>query len=285
MEARTVRVDAHQHFWHYTAGEFGWIDDSMASIRRDFLPNDLAPLIKACGIDATVVVQARQTIEETEWLLDLTRGNTWIAGVVGWVPLTDSAVEDTLQRVAANSKLKGVRHVLQGETDAYMHRQDFNAGIALLPKHKLTYDLLIQECQLPAAIALVDRHPQLPIVLDHIAKPLIAVQEMEPWRTHIRELAKRPHVSCKLSGMVTEADFEHWTIDQLRSYVDTVLEAFGPRRLMFGSDWPVCSVAADYLRWHSTVMSILAGLSNDEQDSIFGDTATNFYGLHIARLA
>ena len=279
-----MRVDAHQHFWHYTKEEFGWIDDSMAAIRRDFLPADLAPLLYASGIDATVAVQARQSLEETDWLLALSRENNWIAGVVGWVPLTDPDVEKTLQRVTANPSLKGVRHILQGESDAYMHREDFNAGIGLLRQFNLTYDLVIQERQLPAAIAFVDRHPGQPIVLDHLAKPLIAAQDLEPWRANIRELAQRPHLCCKLSGMVTEANFKHWTIDHLRPYVATVLEAFGPRRLMFGSDWPVCTVAASYGRWHSTVATLLAELSRDEQATIFGNTAINFYGLDDARI-
>jgi L-fuconolactonase len=284
MEKRTMRVDAHQHFWRYTSAEFGWIDDSMAAIRRDFLPDDLAPQLRASGIDATVAVQARQSSEETEWLLELSRENDWIAGVVGWVPLADMSVEDTLQRIAANSKLKGVRHVLQGEPDAYMDREDFNAGVAILAQFDLTYDLLIHERQLPAAITFVDRHPQLPIVLDHLAKPLIAAQELEPWRSHIRELGRRPHLCCKLSGMVTEADFEHWTVDQLRPYVDTVLEAFGPERLMFGTDWPVCSVASSYQGWTETASTLIAELSGDERASIFGGTASVFYGLDSSSL-
>jgi L-fuconolactonase len=279
-----MRVDAHQHFWHYNMEEFGWIDDSMGAIRRDFLPSDLALLLRVSGVDASITVQARQSIEETEWLLDLSHENDWIAGVVGWAALTEPAVEATLQRLAANPKLKGVRHVLQGEPDAYMASEDFNAGVAKLRRYGLTYDLLVLARQLPAAIAFVDRHPQQPIVLDHIAKPLIAAQDLEPWRTNIRKLAQRPHLCCKLSGMVTEADFDHWTIEQLRPYVDTVLEAFGPERLMFGSDWPVCTVAASYQRWHSTVASLLAELSRDEQASIFGNTAIHFYGLDSSRL-
>ncbi len=280
-----MRVDAHQHFWHYTTEEFGWIDDSMAAIRSDFLPSDLAPLLRVSGVDASIAVQARQSMEETEWLLNLSRTNDWIAGVVGWAPLTEPAVEATLQRLAANPKLKGVRHVLQGEPDAYMAREDFNAGVAQLRRYGLTYDLLVLERQLPAAIAFVDRHPQQPIVLDHLAKPLIAAGELDPWRAHICELAQRPQLCCKLSGMVTEADFDHWTMEQLRPYVDTVLEAFGPKRLMFGSDWPVCTVAASYQRWHSTIASLLSELSGDEQASIFGNTAVSFYRLDDTRSA
>jgi L-fuconolactonase len=274
-----MRVDAHQHFWRYTSREFGWIDDGMATIRRDFLPGDLAPLLRDSGIDATVAVQARQSMEETDWLLDLADENDWIAGVVGWVDLTDPAIEETLQRLAQNPKLKGVRHVLQGEPDAFMAREDFNAGVAKLSRYQLTYDLLVLERQLPAAIAFVDRHPKQPIVLDHLAKPLIAAQQLDPWRANIRDLARRPHVSCKLSGMVTEADFEHWTIDHLRPYVETVLEAFGPERVLFGSDWPVCTVASSYGRWVDTVQQLTAELSEDERAGIFGGNAQDLYRL------
>ena len=276
-----MRVDAHQHFWRYSNEEYGWIDDGMAAIRRDFLPEDLAPLVRDSGIDATVAVQARQSMEETHWLLELADDNDWIAGVVGWVPLTEPAIEETLRKLAQNPKFKGVRHVLQGEPDAYMAREDFNAGIAKLSRFRLTYDLLILERQLPAGIAFVDRHPNQTIVLDHLAKPLIAAQEFEPWRTNIRELAHRPHVSCKLSGMVTEADFNHWTIDHLRPYVETVLEAFGPDHVLFGSDWPVCTVASSYSRWIASVTELLAGLSVTERDAVFGGNAVRLYRLSV----
>jgi L-fuconolactonase len=251
----------------------------MAAIRRDFLPRDLAPLLQSSGIDATVAVQARQSLEETHWLLDLARENDWIVGVVGWVPLIDPAIEETLQQLAANPKLKGVRHVLQGEPDAYMAREDFNAGVDLLRSHHLTYDLLVLERQLPAAIAFVDRHPNQSIVLDHLAKPLLRAQQLEPWRTNIRELARRPNVACKLSGMVTEADFEHWTIDDLQPYVETVLEAFGVDRVLFGSDWPVCTVASSYGLWIDTVQRLTAALSEDERARVLGGNAVDFYGL------
>jgi L-fuconolactonase len=276
-----MRVDAHQHFWRYTQEEFGWINNAMAAIRRDFLPGDLLPLLDQTDVDATVAVQASQSLEETNWLLELAEEHAWIAGVVGWVPLVDPQVQGTLETLSANAKLKGVRHVLQGEADEYLERKDFNAGIALLRRYSLTYDVLVLERQLPAAIQFVDRHPEQPFVLDHIAKPLIAARELEPWRTHIRELARRPHVACKLSGMVTEADFNAWTRDDLRPYVETVLEAFGPRRLMFGSDWPVCAVASSYEHWISTVQSFVRELSVDEQGMIFGKNAENFYRLSI----
>jgi L-fuconolactonase len=231
-----MRIDAHQHFWRYSQEEYGWINDEMATIRRDFLPGDLLPLLKDAGIDATVAVQAHQSIEETEWLLELAGANPWIAGVVGWVPLVNSRVEESLEKLSADAKLKGIRHVLQGEADEYMLRENFNAGVTLLRKYALTYDVLVLQHQLPAAIQFVDRHPEQPFVLDHLAKPLIAAHELDPWRKNIREFARRPHVMCKLSGLVTEADFHAWTADDLLPYVETVLEAFGPQRLLFGSD-------------------------------------------------
>jgi len=273
------RVDAHQHFWRYTEQEFGWISDAMASIRRDFLPVDLRPLLNAVKIDATVAVQARQSLEETHWLLELASSNDWIAGVVGWVPLVDPQVDAVLVELAQNSRFKGVRHVLQAEPDEYMARKDFNEGISRLKKYSLIYDVLVVERQLPETIAFVDRHPQQLFVLDHVAKPLIAAQELEPWRSYIRELGRRPNILCKLSGMVTEADFATWTMADLEPYVETVLEAFGPKRLMFGSDWPVCQVASSYSRWVNTVEKLLMQLSADEREWVFGRTAMQTYGL------
>ena len=277
-----MRVDAHQHFWFYSEEEYGWINEAMAAIRRDFLPADLFPLLAQSGIDATVAVQARQSLAETEWLLNLAEEHDWIAGVVGWVPLTSARVEETLEALATRPKLKGVRHVLQGEADEFMRREDFHAGITLLRRYSLTYDVLVLERQLPAAIQLVDRHPQQPFVLDHLAKPLIAAQELEPWRRHIRELARRPHVDCKLSGLVTEADFRAWTIHDLRPYVETALEAFGPGRIMFGSDWPLCTVASNYSRWVDAVRDYVSELSADERESILGGNAARFYGLDVS---
>jgi L-fuconolactonase len=273
------RVDAHQHFWRYTDAEFSWINDAMAVIRRDFLPSHLKPWLDDTGIDATVAVQARQSLEETEWLLSLAAESSWIEGVVGWVPLIERDAEASLERLSSNSRLKGVRHVLQAEPDGYMERADFNAGLRLLRKFALTYDLLVLEHQLPVAIALVDRHPDQPIVLDHLAKPRIAAHALEPWRSNIRELARRPHVCCKLSGMVTETDFTAWTADDLLPYIETVLEAFGPARLMFGSDWPVCTVASTYRRWVDTVVRFIETLSQNEQDQIMGLNAARFYEL------
>ncbi len=275
-----LTVDAHQHFWSYTPADFGWISDDMAAIRRDFTPTDLAPLLQQSGIDRTVAVQARQSIEETTWLLSLAAENDWIAGVVGWLPLADANIQPLLDEASANPKLKGLRHILQAEPDAFMLRDDFNAGISLLRRYGLTYDVLVLEHQLPAAIEFVDRHPSQPFVLDHLAKPLIAAAALEPWRSNLIELARRPHVSCKLSGLVTEADFRAWSPADLRPYMETALEAFGPQRLLFGSDWPVCTVAATYTRWLQVVNEFIARLSPHEQQAILGGNAASFYKLN-----
>lgn len=267
-------IDAHQHFWHYTPREFNWIDEAMGGIRRDFLPADLQPELQAAGVDGVVSVQARQSLAETQWLLALAQQHAFIKGVVGWAPL---ALAD--DEIPDHPKLKGLRHVVQGEPDGFLLRDDFGRGVARLKERGLVYDLLIVARQLPEAIRFVDRHPEQRFVLDHMAKPEIRAERHEPWRAQIRELARRPHVACKLSGMVTEADYHHWTEAQLRPYVDTVLEAFGPRRLMFGSDWPVCLVACPYRRWHGLVATSMATLSVSEQARVMGNTAREIYAL------
>jgi L-fuconolactonase len=281
MDLPGLTLDAHHHFWRYTAGEFGWIDDTMAAIRKDFLPADLEPEIRAAGIDAVISVQARQSVEETRWLLDLAQGHPFIRGVVGWAPLIDAAVGRLLgDWCDRHPKLRGVRHVLQGEPDdRYMLREDFNRGIRCLRPLGLAYDLLIFERHLPHACGLVDRHPGQVFILDHMAKPAIRTGAQEPWRTQLRELARRPHVYCKVSGLVTEAGPGPWSEAQLEGYFTPVLEAFGPRRVMFGSDWPVCLPQCGYARWADLVRRWCGQLSVPEQQRIFGGTAAEAYGL------
>ena len=274
----SMRIDAHHHFWHYSADEYGWIEDG--AIRRDFLPADLEPELAAAGIDATIAVQARQGEVETRWLLELAARHSFIAGVVGWVPLISPAVNKVIEDYAENPKLRGVRHVVQGEPDErFILRDDFNRGVALLKGFNLRYDLLIYERHLPPTIEFVDRHPGQTFVVDHVAKPKIKAGEIEPWAGRIRELARRANVYCKVSGMVTEADVRHWTPEQLRPYFDVVLEAFGPRRLMFGSDWPVCLMGVRYGDWVRTVEAWTAGLSETEREWFFGRTAVEAYAL------
>jgi L-fuconolactonase len=275
-------IDSHHHFWQYTVREYGWINDSMAVLRRDFLPDDLRKVTAAAGVDGVISVQARQTLTETDWLLDLAEraeNARFILGVVGWVPLISERVSVELDRLVDRKKLLAVRHVLQDEPSEYLARDDFNRGIGLLRQLGLRYDILIYERQLQAAIELVDRHPRQTFVLDHIAKPRIAAGEISPWRERMHDLARRPNIYCKISGMVTEADPRAWTPSQLRPYLETALEAFGPRRLMMGSDWPVCLLACDYGRWQNVVRDFIGTLSPDEQRRILGDTAREAYGL------
>jgi len=272
-------IDSHHHFWKYTAGEYGWIDDAMKVIRRDFLTDDLRAEIRRAGVDGVVSVQARQTLEETRWLLDMAARNDFIRGVVGWVPLQLPTIGNVLAEFSNHWKLRAVRHVCQGEPDGFMLGREFNGGIAMLREFGLVYDILVFERQLREAVRFVDMHPRQVFVLDHIAKPRIKANALDPWRDNIRELARRPNVYCKISGMVTEADFRHWSESQLVPYVEHVLEVFGPKRLMLGSDWPVCLVACDYAKWVGLVKSWISRLTSDEQARILGGTAIEAYGL------
>lgn len=274
-------IDAHQHFWHYSAAEYDWIDDSMAALRRDFLPTHLAPLLQQTGIDGTVAVQARQSLLETEWLLALAAANPLIKGVVGWVPLAEQGAQvgALLDRYAGKPAFKGVRHILQAEADSYLDQPDFNAALHEVANQKLTYDLLVFARQLPAVLVWIGRHANQPIVLDHIAKPVVQGPPPAAWRSCIRELAQHENVCCKFSGVVTEVPGSSWDVALVRPYFEEVLAAFGPKRLMFGSDWPVCLVATDYVRWHDFVRDCVAPLSPEERADVLGGTATRFYRL------
>ena len=275
-----MTIDSHQHFWHYTPSEFGWIPDEMRVLRRDFLPQHLRPEIESAGVGGVVSVQARQTIEESYALIDMARSNPFILGVVGWVPLTDPAVAGVLDELAAVPSVKACRHVLQDEPDDdYMLGASFNDGIRAVTAAGLVYDILIYERHLPQAIEFVDRHPSQAFVLDHIGKPRIRDGSFEDWSRRIRELARRPNVSCKISGMATEADWLGWTEEQLQPYLDTVLDAFGPRRLMFGSDWPMSLTAVQYGPWADLVARFAASLGDGERRRILGGTAIDVYGL------
>ena len=273
-------IDAHHHLWRYTPQEYGWIDEPMQALQRDFLPVDLAAAMQTAGIDGTVAVQARQTLEETRWLLDLAEQTTTIRGVVGWAPIAGEEFPACMEEFDGRTKLKGLRHVIQGEKDEhYILREDFNSGIRTMLGSGLVYDILIYERHLPQTIDFIDEHPEQVFVLDHIAKPLIAAGLVEPWASHMRELARRENVWCKLSGMVTEAKWDAWTPDTLRPYLEVAVEAFGPARLMAGSDWPVCLVASGYAQWFEVLRSYFAGFSEAERASVFGGTAIEVYGL------
>jgi L-fuconolactonase len=275
-----MRIDSHHHFWKYDPKEYAWIDDSKRALRRDFLPADLKKEIDPAGIDGVVSVQARQTIEETNWLLGLAAAHAFIRGVVGWAPLSDPKIAGILEPLATKPKLKAIRHVIQDEPDNdFILRDHFSAGIRVLRQYHLVYDILIFERHLPQTIRFVDRHPNQIFVLNHIAKPRIKDHALSAWCENITELAKRENVYCKISGMATEADYQIWTPQDLQPYFDTVLAAFGPRRLMFGSDWPVCLLATSYSRWFKLVSAQIAKLSQPERDRILGGTAVQAYRL------
>jgi L-fuconolactonase len=274
------KIDAHHHLWRYSAAEYGWIDGSMSLLRRDFLPKDLTAAMASADVDGSVVVQARQTMEETRWLLNLAEDCDVIRGVVGWAPIAGEEFPGVMEEFEHRPKLKGLRHVIQGEKDEnYILREDFNSGIRSMLGSGLVYDILIYERHLPQTIDFVDEHPEQVFVLDHVAKPLIREGVMEPWASRMRELGERENVWCKVSGMVTEADWSAWTLDGLRPYLDTVVEAFGVRRLMAGSDWPVCLVASEYGRWFDGLNKYFAGFSESERAAVFGGTAIEVYGL------
>ena len=274
-----MKIDAHHHFWHYNTQDYGWISDEMAVLRRDFLPADLKPELDRAGIDRVVSVQARQCVEETEWLLKLAEENDFIAGVVGWLPIASPEFPAMLEKFAANPKLRAIRHVVQDEPDdRFILGEAFNRGIDRLISVHLAYDILIFERHLPYAVEFVRNHSEEQVfVLDHIAKPKIAAGEMQPWADNLRKLAAFPNVYCKLSGLVTEADIHNWTPDQLRPYVEIVLDSFGPERVMFGSDWPVCTCATNYSAWRGLVGEFISHLSENEQAQIMGGTALKAY--------
>ena len=277
-----MKIDAHQHFWLHTPEEFGWITDDMAAIRRNFLPHDLLPELQEAGIDGCVAVQAAQSPDENHFLLGLAEEYGFIRGVVGWVDLQAGDVSDTLANlVSAYPKLVGVRHVVQSEPDPdFLLRPAFMNGIRQLEKHRLTYDILIRHPQLPAAVQFAGQLPNQPFVLDHLAKPDIKTGAgFGIWKDTISQLAAHPNVCAKLSGMVTEADWQHWQPGDFGRYLDAMLEAFTPHRLMFGSDWPVCLVASPYQQTVSLVTDYIARLTENERAMVMGGNAQAFYRL------
>jgi L-fuconolactonase len=274
-----MKLDSHQHFWIYDAGQYPWIDPG-SPLQRNWLPPDLASLLSAAGLEGCIAVQARQIIEESHWLLELAEHHSIVKGVVGWVDLRSAEVEHDLAALAAHPKFSGVRHVVQDEPDVnFMLGAEFQRGIGKLRAHHLTYDILIFPKQLPAAIELARKFPEQPFVLDHIAKPLIKDGTLSPWREQIRELAKSPNVLCKVSGMVTEADVKAWKPEDFKPYLDVVFESFGEDRLMYGSDWPVCLLSGSYAQIHGLVADYTRHLSEAAKDKFFGGNAARFYGI------
>ena len=274
-----MKIDAHQHFWNYSEKEYGWIPKN-TPLERTWLPTDLAPLLQAAGLDGCIAVQARELVEESRWLLDLSNHNPIIRGVVGWVDLQSDKVEETLGELSVHPRFVGVRHVVQGEPDdRFMLRPAFLRGLGKLKQFKLKYDLLIVPKQLPAAIAVVQKLPDQPFVLDHIAKPFIKDGKISPWKEQILELSKSENVLCKVSGMVTEAKRGAWQKADFRPYLDIVFEAFGEDRLMFGSDWPVCLLSGTYPQVRELVDDYLEKLPAGTHAKVFGENCAKFYGV------
>lgn len=275
-----MRIDSHQHFWRYNPERDGWITNEMAVLKRDFLPDELIQNMRAIGIDRCIAVQVDQSEAETRFLVDLADQHPEIAGVVGWVKLTDDNVEERLAAFSKFPRLRGFRHIVQSEPDdRFLLREDFLRGVGRLAEYSFTYDILIYEHHLPVAHELVQRFPQQKFVLDHLGKPDIKAQQLDSWSRDIRELAKNANVYCKLSGIVTEADWKSWRPADFKPYLDVVFEAFGTDRLMFGTDWPVCLLAASYSKVKEIIDDYVRDLSAKERDNIFGFNAARFYGL------
>jgi L-fuconolactonase len=275
-----MTIDAHQHFWRYDAARDGWITPEMAVLKRDFLPQELIAEMKSANIDGSIAVQADQSEQETLFLLDLAKQSGKIRGVIGWVDLRADDLPERLGLFSRFEKLRGFRHILQAEPDdQFMLRPDFIRGIGCLAAYQLTYDILVYPRQLPAAVKLVRRFPGQRFVLDHLGKPPIKSGEIAQWSAHINELAQHQNVYCKVSGMVTEADWRNWRAEDFTPYLDVVFDKFGADRVMFGSDWPVCLVAATYSQVKQLIKNYTRQFSAAVQAKIFGENALRFYGL------
>jgi L-fuconolactonase len=277
-----MKIDSHQHFWIYSKEEYDWIDDSMKVLQHDFLPKNLEVELEKCGFHGSIAVQARQTIEETRWLLELADQNPKILGVVGWVDICSPDLESQLEVFTKNPKLVGVRHVVQGEPDdRFMLREDFIKGLKLVEQYQLAYDILIFPRHLPVAVQLVEQFPNMQFILDHIAKPLIKDNIIEPWAQDIKALAKFSNVYCKLSGLVTEANWETWTDADLYPYIEVIHRAFGVERILLGSDWPVCTLAGSYQKVMSIGTSYFDRCGDDEKELIYCKNAIKAYHLNV----
>jgi L-fuconolactonase len=274
-----MRIDSHQHFWRYSSQEYPWINAKWP-IRRDFLPEDLEPELRKNRVDGCVAVQARPSLGESRWLLDLAESIPFIKGVVGWVDLRSATVDEQLAELVPHPKFVGVRQVVQDEPDdGFMLREDFQRGIGKLRGLGLTYDILIYPRQLPAAIELARTFPEQSFVLDHLAKPFIRDQVLSPWADQVRSLAQCRNVMCKVSGLVTEAKWDGWRAEDFEPYLEVAFEAFGPDRLMFGSDWPVALLAGSYEQVFKLVQEYVIEHDKTAESKVFGLNATRFYDL------
>jgi len=277
-----MNIDSHQHFWRYDPARLGWIDDNMGVLKRDFLPEQLAAELDANNMDACIAVQADQSEQETLFLLDLAKRSRRIAGVVGWIDLVSPQLDQRLKFFSQFEKLRGVRHVAQSEPDdRFLLRPDFTRGISRLQEFGFTYDILIYPKQLPAAIELVARFPKQRFVVDHLAKPEIKTKNIAAWAALIGSMGRNPNVYCKLSGLVTEADWRRWTAADFDPYLDAVFESFGEDRLMFGSDWPVCLLAASYKQVKDIIANYVDTKAPKAKEKIFGANAIQFYDLKV----
>ena len=275
-----MKIDSHHHFWKYDPVTYSWMNEKMGVLKKDYQPEDLKAEINSSNIDGVISVQADQSMRETDDLLKHANEHSFIQGVVGWFPLAEPELEGLLERYASNPWLKGVRHVVQDEPDdRFILGNAFNAGIRRLKPHNLVYDILIYERQLGVSIEFVDRHPGQVFVLDHVAKPRIGDQVIEPWKTQMFDMAKRENVYCKLSGMATEADWQSWTKEDLWPYIEIALEAFGPARMMLGSDWPVARLAVEYGDWINLCRESISSLSETERALVEGGVAAQAYDL------
>jgi L-fuconolactonase len=274
------RIDSHHHFWKFDPVRDSWITDDMYVIQRDFLPEDLRSVLLANGIDGCVTVQADQSEEQNDFLIGHAKGNDFIKGIVGWVDLRAGNVSERLAHYSQFNIMKGFRHVLQGEADrSLMLRPEFMRGIAALGQFNFTYDILIFADQLKYIPEFVAAFPDQKFVIDHMAKPKIKERDIGEWTKDMMEVAVHDNVYCKVSGMVTEADWKNWKKEDLLPYLDVVLEAFGPNRIMYGSDWPVCLVASSYERMYGVLTEYFSTFTKEEQDQFFGGNAIQFYNL------
>jgi len=273
------KIDSHQHFWHYDPIKHSWIDDAMQAIRKDFLPADLQPVLEQHHFNGCVAVQADQTEAETDFLLTLQHKYSFIKGIVGWVDLMAENIQERLADYKQYEAVKGFRHVLQAESPAFMLQPGFLRGIAALKASDFTYDILIFPAHIPAVLTLIKKFPDQKFVIDHIAKPYIKAGLISEWRLGMKLIASFPNVYCKISGMVTEADCINWKAEDFTPYLDAVVEEFGTKRIMFGSDWPVCLAAASYSAMLGIVESYFNNFTQNEKDDFFGNNATTFYKL------
>ncbi|MEZ4964070.1 MAG: amidohydrolase family protein [Saprospiraceae bacterium] len=276
------RIDAHQHFWRYQPARDTWITPGMSAIARDFLPADLEPLLAAQQMDGCIAVQADMSPEETAFLLGLANEHAFIKGVVGWIDLRSPTLSDELETYAAEPRLLGFRHILQAEPEGFMSSDGFVRGVSKLAEQDYSYDILINHHQLQETIRFIDRLPEMRLVIDHIAKPDIRSGQQKGWAEVLRTIAGFPHVHIKLSGLITEADWRHWRVEEILPYTDLVLECFGPDRILFGSDWPVCLLAGSYARVIGLAQTCIAGLSELDRAKIMGENAIRFYKLNDA---